>query len=159
MSSKNKFSALFLENQICFPLYAASRLTIKIYEPFLDKLGITYTQYLVLLVLWQKNNLTVKEIGSILYLESNTLTPLLKRLEQKELLSRVRSEEDERKVFISLTRKGEAFKNIAVEIPQQIIESFSDDAFSMEEAMQFQKQLFMLIQILDKKLQLTANLK
>lgn len=153
MSSTKDFSALFLENQICFPFYALSRLTIKLYEPLLNHLGITYTQYLVLLVLWQKNNLTVSEIGSILFLESNTLTPLLKRLEQKELLSRVRSGEDERKVFVSLTGKGEALKEEAVKIPGKILANFSDEAFSMEEAVLFQQQLFKLIQLLDKKSQ------
>lgn len=153
MSSTKDFSVLFLENQICFPFYALSRLTIKLYEPLLSELGITYTQYLVLLVLWQKNNQTVNEIGSTLFLESNTLTPLLKRLEQKELLSRVRSREDERKVFISLTEKGEALKHDAVKIPGKILGNFAGETFSMEEAVQFQQQLFQLIQLLDHKLQ------
>lgn len=155
MSSNDEFSTLFLENQICFPFYALSRLTIKLYEPLLAELGITYTQYLVLLVLWKQNKLTVNEIGNNLFLESNTLTPLLKRLEQKELLTRGRSQEDERKVLISLTEKGHALRQEAVKIPGKIIENFSDEAFSMEEAVQFQQQLFKLIGVLDKKTQQT----
>lgn len=151
MSSSNEFSALFLQNQICFPFYAISRLTIKLYEPLLNELGITYTQYLVLLVLWQGDQLTVNEIGSRLFLESNTLTPLLKRLEQKALLSRVRSQEDERKVVISLTEKGQALKLEAVKIPGKILENFSGEAFSMEEAVQLQQHLFRMLEALDQK--------
>lgn len=151
MSSSNEFSALFLQNQICFPFYAISRLTIKLYEQFLNELGITYTQYLVLLVLWQEDQLTVNEIGSRLFLESNTLTPLLKRLEQKALLSRVRSQEDERKVVISLTEKGQALKLEAVKIPGKILENFSGEAFSMEEAVQLQQHLFRMLEALDQK--------
>ena len=157
MSAKKEFASLFLENQICFPFYALSRLTTKMYDPLLNELGITYTQYLVLLVLWQNNRLTVNEIGSILFLESNTLTPLLKRLEKKGLLSRVRSREDERKVLISLTEEGEALKMDAVKIPAKIIAGFSDEAFSMEEAIHFQQQLFKLVHMLDKKLQSTNS--
>ena len=155
MSSNDEFRTLFLENQICFPFYALSRLTIKLYDPLLAKLGITYTQYLVLLVLWKENKLTVNEIGNNLFLESNTLTPLLKRLEQKELLTRVRSQEDERKVLISLTEKGQALRQEALKIPGKIMENFSDEAFSLEEAVQFQQQLFKLIGVLDKKTQQT----
>ncbi len=151
MSSSNEFSALFLQNQICFPFYAISRLTIKLYEPLLNELGITYTQYLVLLVLWQEDQLTVNEIGSRLFLESNTLTPLLKRLEQKALLSRVRSQEDERKVVISLTEKGQALKLEAVKIPGKILENFSGEGFSMEEAVQLQQHLFRMLEALDQK--------
>lgn len=153
MSSNDEFRTLFLENQICFPFYALSRLTIKFYDPLLAELGITYTQYLVLLVLWKENKLTVNEIGNNLFLESNTLTPLLKRLEQKELLTRVRSQEDERKVLISLTEKGQALRQEAAKIPGKIMENFSDEAFSLEEAVQFQQQLFKLISVLDKKTQ------
>ena len=152
MSLDKNYSALFLENQICFPLYAASRLTIKIYEPFLNELDITYTQYLVLLVLWQENNCTVNEIGNKLFLESNTLTPLLKRLEQKGFLCRVRSQNDERKVLISLTEKGEKLKEKAIKIPEEIINKFATHEFSIEEAINFQKQLFKLIKILNNSL-------
>jgi len=150
------FAVLYLENQLCFPLYAASRLTTKIYEPFLRELDITYPQYLVLLVLWQKNDLTVNEIGSRLLLESNTLTPLLKRLEQKKIIIRKRSEEDERKVIISLTQKGEGLKEIAVMIPVKIIHSFSDNTLTINEIENFQSTLKKLVVMLNKKVLQTS---
>lgn len=150
MNTQKDFSILYLEKQLCFPLYAASRLTTKIYEPFLSELDITYPQYLVLLVLWQNNGLAVNEIGNRLFLESNTLTPLLKRLEQKGLLVRERSAEDERKVIISLTPEGEALKEKAVAIPEQLISSLSDGTVSMDEVLKFQQTLTKLINILNK---------
>ena len=100
------YAQLKLENQICFPLYAASRLVTREYQPHLDKLGITYPQYLVLMVLWENNGLTVNDISEKLILNTNTLTPLLKRMEKQQLLSRRRDVADERKVLISLTEKG-----------------------------------------------------
>lgn len=142
------FSTLYLENQLCFPLYAASRLTIKRYTPFLEDLGITYSQYLVLLVLWEKNAQTVTEIGARLALESNTLTPLLKRLEQKELLTRSRSSKDERAVLVTLTASGQALKEQAVCIPQKIMESFANASISQEELLAFQKTLTKLVELL-----------
>lgn len=142
------FSTLYLENQLCFPLYAASRLTTKLYTPFLEDLGITYPQYLVLLVLWEKNAQTVTEIGTRLALESNTLTPLLKRLEQKELLTRSRSSKDERAVVVTLTASGQALKEQAVCIPQKIMESFVNASISQEELLVFQKTLTKLVELL-----------
>ena len=151
MKTEKDFSVLYLERQLCFPLYAASRLTTKIYEPFLKNLDLTYPQYLVLSVLWQNDAITVNEIGSRLFLESNTLTPLLKRLEQKGLLTRKRSAEDERKVVISLTTSGKALREQAVEIPTKIISHFSDESISVEEIIQFQKTLHSLLEILHQK--------
>jgi DNA-binding MarR family transcriptional regulator len=142
------FSKLYLENQLCFPLYAASRLTIKRYTPLLEALEITYPQYLVLLVLWEKNAQTVTEIGTRLALESNTLTPLLKRLEQKELLTRSRSSKDERAVVVTLTESGQALKEQAVCIPQKIMESFANTSISKEEFQAFQKTLNKLVELL-----------
>lgn len=142
------FSTLYLENQLCFPLYAASRLTIKRYTPLLEALEITYPQYLVLLVLWEKNAQTVTEIGTRLALESNTLTPLLKRLEQKELLTRSRSSKDERAVVVTLTESGQALKEQAVCIPQKIMESFANTSISKEELQVFQKTLNKLVELL-----------
>ena len=147
------FSLLYLERQLCFPLYAASRLTTKIYEPYLNELDITYPQYLVLLVLWKNNNLTVSEIGDQLFLESNTLTPLLKRLEQKKLIIRKRSAEDERKVIVSLSKHGEDLKQNAVMVPEKIIDTFSNEAFSIHELSEFQKTLNKLTNLLNEKLQ------
>lgn len=140
--------SLYLEKQLCFPLYAASRLTTKIYAPLLKEMDITYPQYLVLLVLWQHGEQSVNEIGNKLFLESNTVTPLLKRLEQKQLISRNRSAEDERSVRIALTSKGELLKTEAMEIPEKIIGSFEDDSIDKAEILQFQKTLVKLVEIL-----------
>lgn len=143
--------SLFLENQICFPLYAASRLTTKLYAPHLEKMDVTYPQYLVLLVLWQYKVLSVKEIGHRLFLESNTLTPLLKRLEKKELIRRNRSREDERAVIVSLTRQGKDLKKEALSIPHKIAESFRDSSIDKDEIRRFQKTLFGLVDILGSR--------
>jgi DNA-binding MarR family transcriptional regulator len=158
MKSIGNFSSLFLEKQICFPLYAASRLTTKFYEPFLTELDITYPQYLVLLVLWQNNHLTVNEIGNRLFLESNTLTPLLKRLEQKNVIQRKRSDEDERKVIISLTKEGEILKEKAVMIPEKLIQNLSNHTISVNEIISFQNTLNKLISVLNNNTTTENNL-
>lgn len=147
----NQAPELYLENQLCFPLYAASRLTTKIYTPFLEELGITYPQYLVMLTLWQYQAQSVNSIGKRLFLESNTLTPLLKRLEQKNLIQRKRSQKDERTVMISLSQQGMDLKEKAMEVPKKIVESFHDRTISEEELLTFQKTLFKLLTVLEKK--------
>ena len=147
---ENQAEILYLENQLCFPLYAASRLTTQIYTPLLNELGITYPQYLVLMVLWQHKEQTVNEICGKLLLESNTVTPLLKRLEQKGILTRKRSEADERSVIISLTEEGEALKERALLIPGKIIGSLNDDSISQEEILQFRDTLKKLVKVLSK---------
>ena len=114
------YEQLKLENQICFPLYAASREVIKQYHPFLDQIGLTYTQYIAMMVLWEEKTISVKELGRKLFLDSGTLTPLLKTLEKKGFLTRQRSREDERILLVSLTGKGEAFKKEAAEIPFKV---------------------------------------
>ena len=116
----SKYDALKLENQICFPLYACSREIIKQYKPFLDELDLTYTQYITMMVLWEKKTLTSKELGNDLFLDSGTLTPLLKKMEAKGLLSRKRSEEDERNLVVSITEAGERLRDRALEIPKKI---------------------------------------
>lgn len=108
---------LKLEHQLCFPIYALSRQITSLYRPLLEKLGLTYPQYLVMLLLWETNRISIKEIGERLLLDTGTLTPLLKRLEQKEYLTRKRSAEDERVVHIELTGAGLELKESAVEIP------------------------------------------
>ena len=113
--------ALKLDNQLCFALYACSREITKLYKPFLDNLDITYTQYISLLVLWEKDNITVKDIGKKLHLDSGTLTPLLKKLESMKLVKRIRDTVDERNVYIKLTPKGIELKQMAVEIPGKIL--------------------------------------
>lgn len=149
--SKLACEHLKLENQLCFPLYAASRLTTKIYAPYLKKLDITYPQYLVMLVLWQHDKMSVKDIGQLLFLESNTLTPLLKRLEQKKLLTRSRSTDDERTVIISLTKTGQNLESQAQTIPQQIENSFTTDGFDKKELVVFRNNLIKLLNILNKQ--------
>lgn len=111
---------LKLENQLCFPLYAASRLITRSYQPFLDELGITYPQYLVLLVLWENDGQTVNEISRKLILNTNTTTPLLKRLEVLGIVKRQRSGDDERRVVVSLTAKGRKMEQVAAGIPQKL---------------------------------------
>ncbi len=117
---EKNYDALKLENQLCFPLYACARETIKLYKPYLDELGLTYTQYIAMMVLWEKKSVTVKELGEALFLDSGTLTPLLKKMEAKGLLSRRRSEQDERSLNVSLTEEGEALKERAISVPYQM---------------------------------------
>lgn len=117
---QNKYDCLKLSKQLCFPLYACARETIKLYTPHLDKLGLTYTQYITMMVLWEQKSLTAKELGNILYLDSGTLTPLLKKLEAKELLTRKRSQADERNLIVTVTEKGEALKDEALHIPGEM---------------------------------------
>jgi DNA-binding MarR family transcriptional regulator len=109
---------LKLENQACFPLYALSRVLTAHYKPILEDIGLTYPQYLVMLVLWEQKQLSVKAIGEKLLLDSGTLTPLLKKLESRKLVSRIRSEADERMVMISLTKTGAALRNKALTVPE-----------------------------------------
>jgi DNA-binding MarR family transcriptional regulator len=112
---------LQLDNQICFAVYSAAHAFNRVYKPLLDRLGLTYPQYLVMLVLWERDDIAVKEIGERLYLDSGTLTPLLKRLEAADLIKRTRSTEDERQVLIALTAKGRALQERARTVPQSIL--------------------------------------
>lgn len=118
-----RHDSLKLEDQLCFPLYAASREVIKKYKPFLDKLDLTYTQYITMLLLWEHREMTVKEMGDYLYLDSGTLTPLLKKLESKGYLTRTRSTKDERNLNVALTDAGEALKEDAARIPELVAQS------------------------------------
>ena len=111
---------LRLDNQICFPLYACSREIIKQYKPYLDDIDLTYTQYITMMVLWDKKALTVKELGRSLYLDSGTLTPLLKKLEHKGLITRKRSSIDERNLIVTITDAGEALREKAAAIPEKM---------------------------------------
>jgi len=112
---------LRLDNQICFAVYSAAHAFNRVYKPLLDRLGLTYPQYLVMLVLWERDGVPVKEIGERLFLDSGTLTPLLKRLEQAGLIKRTRSTEDERQVLIGLTSQGQALKDKARAVPPSIL--------------------------------------
>lgn len=112
--------SLKLSNQLCFPLYAAARGVVKMYTPFLSEIDLTYTQYITMMVLWEKKQIGVKELGKHLYLDSGTLTPLLKKLERQGLLTRRRSQEDERNLIVEITKNGEALKKKAALIPEQL---------------------------------------
>lgn len=112
-----KYDKLKLSKQLCFPLYACARETIKLYTPLLEKLNLTYTQYITMMVLWEQKALTAKELGRILYLDSGTLTPMLKKLENKGLLTRKRSEADERNLIVTITPAGEDMRELALHIP------------------------------------------
>jgi DNA-binding MarR family transcriptional regulator len=112
---------LRLDNQVCFAVYSTAHAFNRIYKPLLDRLGLTYPQYLVMLVLWERDDVPVKEIGERLHLDSGTLTPLLKRLEAADLIKRTRSTEDERQVLIALTAKGRALQEKARTVPQSIL--------------------------------------
>lgn len=114
------YDSLKLENQLCFPLYAASREIIKQYKPFLDEIDLTYTQYIAMMLMWEKKTMTLKEMGNILYLDSGTLTPLLKKLEAKGMLTRSRSVMDERDLIVTITEAGEQLKELAVQVPAQM---------------------------------------
>ncbi len=114
------YEMLKLENQLCFPLYACAREIVKKYNPHLDGIGLTYTQYIVMMVMWDKKRVSVKELGEKLYLDSGTLTPVLKSLESKGFVSRRRSTEDERVLIAEITEAGESLKEQAAEIPPKI---------------------------------------
>lgn len=116
----DKYDALKLDNQICFPLYACAKEIVKRYKPYLDEIDLTYTQYIVMMVLWEEKEINVKELGKRLLLDSGTLTPVLKRLEQKNLVTRRRDEKDERNLIVNVTQDGEKLKDKAVEIPQKM---------------------------------------
>ena len=138
---------LKISNQLCFPIYALSKEITNQYRPFLDKLDLTYPQYLVLMVLWEHQKLNVCEIGKILRLDSGTLTPLLKRLEVKQIVKRERSKQDERIVDVSLTEKGIALEEDAVCIPVQLMEKVQ---LSAEEILQFKTIINKIFNTIEK---------
>lgn len=115
-----KYEQLKLNNQLCFPLYACSKEVVKKYKPFLDEIGLTYTQYITMMVLWDQEKINVKTLGQYLYLDSGTLTPLLKKLEIQGLIARERLAQDERNVIVTLTEEGTKLKEKALEIPGKI---------------------------------------
>ncbi|MCQ2534765.1 MAG: MarR family transcriptional regulator [Clostridia bacterium] len=142
----DKYDALKLENQLCFPLYACSKAVIRSYKPFLDELELTYTQYIAMMVLWEKKSISVKELGEYLYLDSGTLTPLLKTLEKKNYVKRERSSEDERVLKVSVTDQGIKLRDKAVEVPAKMGSCIGIDG---EEAQALYKILYKLLGSLD----------
>ena len=140
--SDNPYDLLKLENQLCFPLYAAARATIRLYKPLLDKLDLTYTQYITMMVLWERRSLTAKELGDLLFLDSGTLTPLLKKMEAKGLLTRRRSTEDERSLIVTLTDKGRDLRERALEVPAKMSRCV---VLSREESLELYRLLYKLL--------------
>ncbi|MAO34464.1 MAG: MarR family transcriptional regulator [Zunongwangia sp.] len=143
-----KYENLKLDNQLCFPLYTASRLVIQRYQPMLKDLDLTYPQYLVLMVLWEKDEVNLSAIAEKLQLQSNTLTPLLKRLQQRGFLDRKRSESDERNIVITLTDKGKKLKDQACNVPELLSEQLP---LSAEEAKELYRILYKMIDKMNKK--------
>ena len=133
---------LRLDHQLCFPLYACARKVTGLYTPYFRKLDLTYTQYIIFLVLWEQDGISVSQLGEKLYLDSGTLTPVLKALEKKGYVSRRRSEEDERVLIVEITEDGEALKKQAVTVPQRISECIS---LEPQEAMELYRILYKLL--------------
>ena len=143
-----EYEQLKLENQICFPVYAASRLITRGYQPHLEKLGITYPQYLVLMVLWEQDGITVNDIAEKLILNTNTVTLLLKRMEVLKIISRKRSSLDERKVLITLTDKGRMMREEAASIPERLVEELQQVGITADELVGLKQSLDRLVEYL-----------
>ena len=139
---------LLLGNQICFPIYSASRLITKAYKPLLDELGLTYPQYLVLMVLWEQDAQTVNQLKEKLMLDTNTLSPMLKRMEKNGLLKRNRSSQDERSVILQLTESGKQLKLQALPIPEKLIKEILSHNIPLEDMLKLKDILSELIAVL-----------
>ena len=135
---QNPEDPLGLDNQLCFALYSSSLLMTKLYKPLLDEIGLTYPQYLAMLALWEEDGITVSRLGERLYLDSGTLTPLLKRLEKAGLVKRERNEKDERQVLVRLTPEGKALKRQAAGIPRKVAIA---SGMSLEEILNLRRRL------------------
>lgn len=127
MDKSDKYEILKLENQLCFPLYACAKEIVRKYKPILDEYDLTYTQYITMMVMWEKKELNVKELGEHIYLDSGTLTPVLKKLETKGYIKRTRSKSDERNLIVALTDKGEKLREQALKIPVQVAQCINLD--------------------------------
>ena len=145
---EDKYEALKLKNQLCFPIYLCAKEIQRRYTPYLDRLNLTYTQYVVMMYFWEHGGSNVKAIGETLLLDPSTLTPLLKKLEAKGYLTRTRSKEDERNLIIELTESGEALKDQAVEIPAQMGKCL---ALSEDEAQCLYKILYKVLLNIEKE--------
>lgn len=143
---------LKLRNQLCFPLYACAKEVVRQYTPLLEPLGLTYTQYIAMMVLWEHKSISIKDIGKLLYLDSGTLTPMLKKMEKTGLITRSRSKEDERVVIITITQKGEELHEVAGEIPLKMSQCVKIDS---EEA----QQLYTLLNKMIKNFNTLQNEK
>ena len=144
-----KYEQLKLNNQLCFPLYACSKEVVKKYKPFLDEIGLTYTQYITMMVLWDQKKINVKTLGQYLYLDSGTLTPLLKKLEIQGLIARERLAQDERNVIVTLTEEGTKLKEKALEIPGKIGQCIS---IPKEDAKQLYDLLYQVLNVVSTEI-------
>lgn len=139
---KKNYEILKLKNQLCFPLYAASKEVVKSYTPILSELSLTYTQYIVMLALWEHEKLSVKELGEKLFLDSGTLTPVIKSLQEKGYVEKARAKSDERVIEVTLTSEGEELKKRAVDVPEKISHEI---CLSPEEAMTLYELLYKIL--------------
>lgn len=145
--AEGRYDCIKLENQLCFPLYVCSKEIVRHYKPFLDEMGITYTQYIAMMVLWERGSVNVSQLGECLYLDSGTLTPVLKTLEAKGLVVRKRSAEDERSVIVEATEAGMALREQAVTVPPRMGACVN---LSQEDAMELYRILHLLIDNIGK---------
>ncbi|MBQ8975234.1 MAG: MarR family transcriptional regulator [Oscillospiraceae bacterium] len=136
------YDVLKIENQICFPLYACSREIIKMYKPFLDELDLTYTQYIAMMIMWEYKTVTAKRLGECLRLDSGTLTPMLKKMEAKGLITRSRDRADERNLILTITEAGERLKERAASVPESIARCVR---LEPEEAMELYRILYKIL--------------
>jgi len=144
-NKEKKYDLLRLDNQLCFSLYVCSKEIIRQYKPLLDPYGLTYTGYIILMAIWEEDGITIKDLGERLYLDSGTLTPLLKKLESQGYITRSRSKKDERNVYITLTKKGRDFQDEALSIPEKMVCSLGLD---MEEGKRLIDELHRLMKLL-----------
>lgn len=142
----DKYSKIKLENQLCFPLYALSREIIKLYKPLLDEFNLTYTQYIAMLVMWEDEKITFKDLGKKLHLDSGTLTPVLKKLESMDLITKYRTKEDDRVVVVELTEKGRELKDDILEVPEKM---FCNSGMTEVEALDFKDKLRSMLKKFD----------
>ena len=134
--------SLKLQNQLCFPLYAASKEVIRKYKPILEKLDLTYTQYITMLVLWEKSNINVKTLGEMLFLDSGTLTPVLNKLEYKNYIKKITNDKDKRNLVIEITDEGRALKERAISVPTEIGKCIN---LTREESIELYKLLYKML--------------
>jgi DNA-binding MarR family transcriptional regulator len=144
----NNSDPLKLENQLCFPLYACAKEVVRKYKPFLDKNDLTYTQYITMMVMWEHGTINVKELGKYLYLDSGTLTPLLKKLEQKGYIKRSRDTKDERVVNVTITQQGKELKSKLVSVPGDMSRCIS---LTKDEAITLYRLLYKILAQVDEK--------
>lgn len=140
----DKYDCLKLENQICFPLYVAAKEVVRKYKPFLDELDLTYTQYIAMMVIWQEKKLHVTELGKRLYLDTGTISPLIRKLREKNYITLSRDKEDERVQIIEITAEGEALRERAIKVPYQMAQNNCVN-LSVEEAIALKKTLEKII--------------